>query len=537
MDQHKSFINDLFGVESEDEGEGEVAQYNRAIENTLISAMVATLVPPTVQSPLLPEMPRHAVCSSQHQNGDHFGSSQGALVPVSESSMSYNTSGWCEDASFTRWPKEDAALVHSIDATENLQGVQTVLALKSSRASFLEEAGIFMDFNPTVAKLMASRPSGRRSTFAFLQTTTRGHGFKKHDNALANSTIAMTGKSYLALLRFFDKEWSRVCSKMKSELKIMQQSSCGMNICKGLSFYGNGVSRYQTMLESFGDFALFLIASVDSTMAARGGHGGDKVFVQVKYKKNPNSSMQEDEVKSLGCVEVPVDALVFLAGCRGQVEFALNNLVDEGREEQHQDSTSEAFAVPFLPPTNFAGSNSGNNSDYAHLASQIRHPVPQAELKIQSAADKILEYACGSVAPINQLSADDVRMAKTGGEQKLAPPFCKQVTQKQQPRSGRLLMKTPTSESVLTSFGAARPTLEELLNRGISEVSAERRQQVEEACLHAGGVRGGGYFTAEHKALNCTGKTKGKGGSTGARSNKRSSSNSENRDPKNLKKH
>ncbi len=180
MDPHKSFINDSLGVVSEDE-EGEVVQYYMAIEYTLVAAVVATLVQSAMLSPLPPEMPCHTVSSSQqYQHGDHFRSSYGASVPVSLSSLSSNTSGWCKDTSFTRWPKEDAVLVHSIDATENLRGVQTVLALRSSQSSFLEEAGIFLDFNTTVAKLLASRPSGRTSTFAFLQTTTRGYGFRKH---------------------------------------------------------------------------------------------------------------------------------------------------------------------------------------------------------------------------------------------------------------------------------------------------------------------------------------------------------------------
>ncbi len=52
------------------------------------------------------------------------------------------------------------------------------------------------------------------------------------------------------------------------------------------------------MLESFCDFALFVIVSVDSTIATSGGHWGDKIFVQIKYKKNPNSFMQEDDVKN-----------------------------------------------------------------------------------------------------------------------------------------------------------------------------------------------------------------------------------------------
>ncbi len=331
---------------------------------------------------------------------------------------------------------------------------------------------------------------------------------------------------------------------MKSELKIMQQSSCGVNIYKGLSFYGNGVSRYQAMLESFGKFALFVIVSVDSTIATRGGHGGDKIFVQVKYKKNRNSSMQEDNVNNLGSIKVPVDALVFLAGSRGQVEFALNNLVDEEREEQHQDNTNHTFAVLLLLLTNVGGSNGSKNSDYVHLASQIRHPVPQVELKVQSAAEKILQYASGTGAEFNQLSADEVRKAKKEEEKKLAPPFCKQVTtmktaQQQQSRSGQLLKKTQTRDYTLASFGAPGPTLEELMNRGISNVSGERRQQEQEASSIGGGGRGGGiggYFTAEHKAAASMGRTKGKGGSSGAHSKKRSSFNSENCDTMNPKK-
>ena len=461
-----SLYTQLFGDSDE---EGEAVQYDRAIENTLIAAAAASLKPPPMRSPLPPDTPCH-VASSQHQQGDHYmGSAPTTSIPLSLTSNCDEFSWDEEESAFSRWPKDDAVVTHSFEATENLRGLQTIVALKTSRSSFLDESGIFPEFNPTVAKIESCRPTGKNGTYAFLQVTTRGHGFRKHDNAATNSTITMTSKSYLALLRFFDKDWKRISSKMKSELESMQKSSCGVNICKGLSFYGSGVSRYKRLLESFGDFALFAFVSVDSTVTST----GDKIFLQVKYKKHPNSPMQESEVKSLGEIELPVEALLFLSGSRESVQFAVNNLGrDEGFAERddNKENAGSNHGEILLPPLT-------GNSSFSELASQIRHPVPEVELKMQSAAAKILEYASGSGSQRNQLSAEEIRRGNPEAK-KLAPPFCNKKTESSMQRqSGK------KGEPKKTVVSSTQLNLNHLMNRGLSDVTGER-----------------GYFTAEGSA-------------------------------------
>ena len=486
-DPNMSFLNELFGDLNE---ETEMENYDNAIEQTLISAAAtASANQQAMDSPLPPETPCY-IAGSQHVRGDHAGPTLGATIPLSLSpGRSEATCEWTQESAFTRWPKDDAVVMHCFEATENLRGLQTVLALKKSRSRFLEEAGIFPEFNPTVARIEACRPCGRNNTFAFLQVTTRGYGFQKHDNAPADSTIVLTDRSYLALLCFFDREWQRVSSKMRSELQSMQEASCGVSICQGLSFYGSGVSRYQKLLESFGDFGLFVVVSVDSTVAARRQRDKDRIFVELKYKKNPNSAMPEADVKSLGGMEVPVEALAFLAGSREQLGFALNNLGQQrSREEDEGNKENAGFdfgnvnkehaGFDFGTQLSLPSQGGKVNTDFAELASQLRHPVPEVELKMQSAASKILDYVSAPVVVRNQLTADEIKRQK-GEAKKLAPPFVKQTAVS--------LLKSKQSQSATGSKSsgegkktggstvlATKSSLEELMNRGISDVSGER---------------------------------------------------------------
>ena len=489
-----SFYADLFG-NSDEEGESE--QFDRAIESTLISAANASILPtpilpapilptpilptpilPTpMLSPLPPDTPCHGSMSQypcpEYQYGGHSkGTAPSSTIPFSLASLSNEYSWEKEESDFTRWPKDDAVVSHLFEATENLRGLQTIVALKLSRSSFLDESGIFPQYNPTIAKLESYRPTAKNGTYAFLQVTTRGHGFRKHDNAPSNSTLTVTTKSYLALLHFFDKEWKRVSSKMKSELQSMQESSCGVNICKGLSFYGSGVSRYRKLLESFGDFALFVIVSVDSTVTCK----GEKIFVQLKYNKHPDSPMPDSEVKSLGEIELPIEALIFLSGSREQLYCAINNL---GRSDfflnrQTNDNNKNNVvgsdnADPILLPS------VASNESFAELASQIRHPVPEVELKMQSAAAKILEYASGGGSNSNQLSTDEIRRIQTEAT-KLAPPFFNKKTVSDHHKQPGNKIQPNKTASVLST----QTSLNQLLNRGLCNVTGER-----------------GYFTVE----------------------------------------
>ena len=467
---NEAYYTDLFGFS---DGEGEAAQFDKAIESTLISAAGASLQPPPMLSPLPPDTPCHPGMS-QYEHGDHgTGTAPRSTIPLSLASRCEEYSWEEEESDFSRWPKDDAVVTHSFEATENLRGLQTIVALKTSRSSFLEESGIFPEYNPTVTKLEACRPTAQNGTYAFLQVTTRGHGFRKHDNTTANSTLTMTSQSYLALLRFFEKEWARVASKMKSELQSMQQSNCGVNICKGLSFYGSGVSRYKRLLESFGDFALFVIVSVDSTVTST----GEKIFVQVKYKKHPNSPMADDEIKGLGEIELPVEALLFLAGSRENLFYAVNNLGRDdnflNRKHHNKENvfgSNRSNGSSLLPPL-------VGNASFTELASQIRHPVPEVELKMQTAAAKILEYASGGSTNTNQMSADEIRR-RNAEVNRLAPPFCnkKTTSANQQKLSAN---KGEPKKAVLSTQG----NLDNLLNRGLSSVTQDR-----------------GYFTAEGSA-------------------------------------
>ncbi len=448
--------SDLFGLSDD---ECEVVMYDRAIENTLIAAAGNFLAPPPMHSPLPPDTPCH-VPSSQSIHGDYAITQVGTDVPLTLSTQctDYNWDG--QESEFTSYPKDDAVVEHVFEATENQKGLQAIVALKSSRSSFLDYSGIYPEYNPTISKIEACRPTGQNGTYAFLQVTTRGHGFQKHDNALARNTITMTGQSYQTLLRFFDKDWQRVSSKMKSELKSMQEASRGVNICRGLSFYGNGVSRYQKLLESYGDFALFLIISVDSTVAGK----ADRIFVQVKYKKHPDSPMPDADVRSLGEIDLPVEALVFFAGTREKLRFAMANLQKQDNASC-QSKSAETFPAATKEPSTAA---------LKELASQICHPVPQVELKMQNAATKILEYVAGPSSR-NELTAEQIAEGKKST--KTPGAVAKAESNKKERSAGTKATKQRPAMS-------NQPSIQQLVNRGLSDVTGERT----------------GYFTSSAKS-------------------------------------
>ncbi len=454
---------DLFGLSDD---ECEVAMFDRAIENTLIAAAGSSLAPPPMLSPLPPDTPCHDP-SSQSMHGDYGVTQVGTNVPLTLSTQcrDYNWDG--QESEFTRYPKDDAVVENMFEATENEKGLQAILALKSSRSSFLDYSGIYPEYNPTICKIEACRPTGPNGTYAFLQVTTRGHGFQKHDNAPARNTITMTGQSYQALLRFFDKDWERVCSKMKSELKSMQEASRGVNICRGLNFYGSGVSKYQKLLESYGDFALFVIISVDSTAAGK----GDRIFVQVKYKKHPDSPMSDADVKSLGEIDLPVGALVFFAGTREKLRFAISNL-----QRQQQHATGHSQGAEKYPATKASTAATLNE-----LASQIRHPVPQVELKMQDAASKILEYVNGPSGG-NELTASQISEGKKS--LKTSGAVAKADGKKKERPASTAAAKAAKQRPALSN----QRSIQQLVNRGLSDVTGERA----------------GYFTSAAKPTSAS---------------------------------
>jgi hypothetical protein len=63
-----------------------------------------------------------------------------------------------------------------------------------------------------------------------------------------------------------------------------------------------------------------------STVAGK----GDRIFVQVKYKKHPDSPMPDADVRSLKEIDLPVEALVFFCGVAGKASVCHQQFAKAG---------------------------------------------------------------------------------------------------------------------------------------------------------------------------------------------------------------
>jgi hypothetical protein len=325
----------------------------------------------------------------------------------------------------------------------------------------LKDAGIFISSDETVAKLEAARPASHHRAYAFLQVTTRGHGFQPFDNASPSKSIVLTGESYLALLSFFKTQYDRVCSKLRDDMRAM--SSCGVRISENLMFFGSGVSRFQQVLENFGDFGLCVIVSLERGAAS----GGDEIVTVLKYKLFPNTV--SSDANKLGHIQLPADAFQILSKTATELEVALNH---HWTKPQFGEMRPESV----LPHATAAS----ENLLLEDLALQIRNPVPRAELNLGK-----------------NLTAKTAGFGANPRPLTLAAPFCKP------PRGeGKSAVGSSKKREALKNL---TPSLNALLNKGPSTVSA--------------GDRDTGYHT--EGGAHSTGTSSSRGGESSGETRKR----------------
>jgi len=459
MERHLShLLSDLFDSDNEDE----VGQVETAISSTLAAAAQLVVTYPPSPPPELTltleqthAQPQNLITVSVPTLSTPLVAAVEALAP------SCGVKARHKEQSFTRMPKGGSVLIHEFDATENLKGVRSILAKRGSVLTVLKKAGVFVDTHPAVLTLEAAKPNNGNDAFAFVQVTIRGHCFPPFENASPKQAIVLTSESYLQLLRFFAKDWSRVCSKMKTELIAMRSASQGIKICQGLTFYGHGVSRFQHLLESFGDFSLVLIVSVDSTKKDK---GTGEISVFLKYKKNPYAAMQHYS-SSLGKIEIPVEALVYLSKTLDQVEIAVGENGDCEDSDDEEDQLGEGNWL--------WEKNCEEKSEVAkpantcnRVVSQIKQPLTQAQLALNQAAAEITSFLA---APAPRPPSEFNRA--TGSQPpKLASLFSKHL----ESTSGRIskLSFSGANEKRISKKDPPGSTLslEDLLSKGISTV-------------------------------------------------------------------
>jgi hypothetical protein len=142
-----------------------------------------------------------------------------------------------------------------------------------------------------------------------------------------------------------------------------------------------------------------------------------------------------------------------------------------------------------------------SNASFTELASQIRHPVPKVELKMQSAANKILEYASGSFSSGNHLSGEEIRRGKAEAK-KLAPPFCSK------PAGSLLKPPSKKSEPKKLSVLSTQPSLDQLVNRGLCDVTGERDHSAASGGSSKQGEKGKRASTSQSKKRTAPPKEK-----------------------------
>jgi hypothetical protein len=107
--------------------------------------------------PLPPDTPCH-VLSSQSLHGDYAITQVGTDVPLTLSTQCSDNNWDGQESKFSSYPKDDAVVENMFEAMENQKGLQAIVALKSSRSSFLDYSEYIQSLTPQFAR---SRRAGQ----------------------------------------------------------------------------------------------------------------------------------------------------------------------------------------------------------------------------------------------------------------------------------------------------------------------------------------------------------------------------------------
>ena len=184
------------------------------------------------------------------------------------------------DSVYYNKPDTKSLLVHSYSSSFTHQGLQAVLCFYS---------------NPIVPSHIGLPSLDNYEDKVFLQVASEDQPFLLQTHAVRGQSMQINVTEYLILLQFVQKDWTRLESKLRYQLKTMRQGTDPISITGHLVFYNNGSSHFKTSLSS----RLVLKAWIES--------GDDKGTIHACLEKTL------DGADGTEWLPLPMESLVTLA--------------------------------------------------------------------------------------------------------------------------------------------------------------------------------------------------------------------------------
>ena len=190
------------------------------------------------------------------------------VVPLAFDSVYYNK------------PDTKSLLAHSYSSSFTHPGLQAILCFYS---------------NPIIPSHLGLPHLDNYEDKVFLQVASEDQPFLLQTHAAHGQSMQINVTEYLILLQFVQKEWSRLESKLRYQLKTMRQGTDPISITGHLVFYNNGSSHFKTSLSS----RLGLKAWIES--------GDDKAAIHACLEK------KLDGADAFEWMPLPMESLATLA--------------------------------------------------------------------------------------------------------------------------------------------------------------------------------------------------------------------------------
>ena len=149
------------------------------------------------------------------------------------------------DAVFYNKPDAHSVLVHACGSSSVEWGFQAIICFHS---------------RPILPSHLGLPPMSSYEDRVFLQVASENKPFIRQCEALSSQAMQINVTEYLILLQFVANEWSRLQSKLNSQLATMREGTDPVYITSHLLFYNHGSSHYRVSLSS----RLVLKAWIDS---------------------------------------------------------------------------------------------------------------------------------------------------------------------------------------------------------------------------------------------------------------------------------
>lgn len=171
--------------------------------------------------------------------------SQNACAEAAASVLSGFSVPKAFDPVFYNQPDVQSVIVHSVSSSHKASGFQAIILLhpKSIVPSHL---GLPQSYFSSSSS--SSSSGSRPDETVYMMVSAKNQPFVAYNHAPKSQVLQVSIHEYLTLLSFWINEWSRLKSKLMSQIDSMRQGQNLVPITSTLAFYHHGFSNYSVSL-------------------------------------------------------------------------------------------------------------------------------------------------------------------------------------------------------------------------------------------------------------------------------------------------